>query len=133
MTNIITKADINKLLKDKFEYGFIKYQVARYPFAKYKKVSDNAKGILLYRSSPIDCTSAKYERGERILREIVDALIDLGASVENYHKVKVNVGTKKEFEFYLDQVHYPAYAINLDMDPGYVNHFITVNFLEGKK
>jgi len=134
MSNIITKADVRKLLKDKFQYGYIKYQVAKYPIAKYHKLADNVKGIILYCSSPLDCTSAKYDKGNVVLKEVIGAFLDLGAQVSyiDGYTVKMNPGTKQEFEFSLDKTSCPSYSSHLNMDPGYRNHYVVVNFLEKK-
>lgn len=126
-SGFVTKAMINKHLKDHHRYGFIK-GTGEGPggFSKDVKISSE-KGVRGGSHSPMNVTNASERHTEETVENVKNSLKDLGGSQHpsEDNSVVFNPGTKKEFKTTIGVQSHQTHVGNR-YDPGYRTDWVVL-------
>ena len=130
-SGFVTKAMINKHLKDHHGYGFVKVSHDHtnphmYGETIMKKHSSGVKGIEGSDHSPMDATNIAHERTKKIHNDVKKTLINLGGEQHPHSEDSFifNKGTKKEFHTSAIVEKFPTHASG---HRGYNTDWITIH------
>ena len=125
----ISKADVNAVLKD-LGNEFVKWKIN----GKYSVFTANNKrfkGILAGSESPMDATSAGYERVSKKVKEIRNALFDLGLKQEtpDNNILVANPDSKYKFTVVLYVEKFPSHSSRDGYDSDYKSIYILADII----